>query len=332
MVFLTEFGRTPKINKEGGRDHWGTAGSHLLRRRRREGRPGDRRDRQDRRATRPRAAYTPVRRGRDDLRGAGHRPRARCCTTARAARSRCCRRGSRFRGCCSFRTGGSGSYDPCSRYPVWRGGKGSRRPARRTFPEGMTRTDYRSFEDMRGIRAEERQHPFTRLLDTVFPKLRCASARTHPLRTTAGESSQLAPGPPDARPTHRSFWRRLCARMLDDSGRGQAMPQRDGGWAAQARSVRLYSPGLGKDVPEWGDTNRVTAELAWEVPESPPGRFLRCTYRQLILLSCFDETAASLNGPCSSRQRRVAGGELRRVILREANPRGRIKEKIKGRA
>jgi hypothetical protein len=27
VVFLTEFGRTPKINKEGGRDHWGTTGS-----------------------------------------------------------------------------------------------------------------------------------------------------------------------------------------------------------------------------------------------------------------------------------------------------------------
>lgn len=27
VVFLTEFGRTPKINKAGGRDHWGTAGS-----------------------------------------------------------------------------------------------------------------------------------------------------------------------------------------------------------------------------------------------------------------------------------------------------------------
>jgi len=27
VVFLTEFGRTPKINKEGGRDHWGPAGS-----------------------------------------------------------------------------------------------------------------------------------------------------------------------------------------------------------------------------------------------------------------------------------------------------------------
>ena len=27
VLFLTEFGRTPKINKEGGRDHWGTAGS-----------------------------------------------------------------------------------------------------------------------------------------------------------------------------------------------------------------------------------------------------------------------------------------------------------------
>ncbi|MDA0832007.1 MAG: DUF1501 domain-containing protein [Planctomycetota bacterium] len=27
VVFLTEFGRTPKINSEGGRDHWGPAGS-----------------------------------------------------------------------------------------------------------------------------------------------------------------------------------------------------------------------------------------------------------------------------------------------------------------
>ena len=27
VVFLTEFGRTPKINKTGGRDHWGAAGS-----------------------------------------------------------------------------------------------------------------------------------------------------------------------------------------------------------------------------------------------------------------------------------------------------------------
>jgi uncharacterized protein (DUF1501 family) len=27
VVFLTEFGRTPKINANGGRDHWGTCGS-----------------------------------------------------------------------------------------------------------------------------------------------------------------------------------------------------------------------------------------------------------------------------------------------------------------
>src|SRR5262249_12855866 len=27
IVFLTEFGRTPKINKEGGRDHWGKTAS-----------------------------------------------------------------------------------------------------------------------------------------------------------------------------------------------------------------------------------------------------------------------------------------------------------------
>jgi hypothetical protein len=30
VVFLTEFGRTPKFNKEGGRDHWGKAGSVFL--------------------------------------------------------------------------------------------------------------------------------------------------------------------------------------------------------------------------------------------------------------------------------------------------------------
>ena len=27
VVFLTEFGRTPKINSAGGRDHWGMCGS-----------------------------------------------------------------------------------------------------------------------------------------------------------------------------------------------------------------------------------------------------------------------------------------------------------------
>jgi arylsulfatase A-like enzyme len=27
VVFLTDFGRTPRINREGGRDHWGAAGS-----------------------------------------------------------------------------------------------------------------------------------------------------------------------------------------------------------------------------------------------------------------------------------------------------------------
>ncbi len=30
VVYLTEFGRTPKINKDGGRDHWGPAGSIFL--------------------------------------------------------------------------------------------------------------------------------------------------------------------------------------------------------------------------------------------------------------------------------------------------------------
>jgi hypothetical protein len=30
VVFMTEFGRTPRINREGGRDHWGAAGSILF--------------------------------------------------------------------------------------------------------------------------------------------------------------------------------------------------------------------------------------------------------------------------------------------------------------
>ena len=30
VVFLTEFGRTPRINRDGGRDHWGAAGSIFL--------------------------------------------------------------------------------------------------------------------------------------------------------------------------------------------------------------------------------------------------------------------------------------------------------------
>jgi uncharacterized protein (DUF1501 family) len=30
VIFLTEFGRTPRINKDGGRDHWGRSGSILF--------------------------------------------------------------------------------------------------------------------------------------------------------------------------------------------------------------------------------------------------------------------------------------------------------------
>ena len=41
-----EFGRTPKINKDAGRDHWAPAGVAAVRRRRRARRPGDRPDRQ----------------------------------------------------------------------------------------------------------------------------------------------------------------------------------------------------------------------------------------------------------------------------------------------
>ena len=55
-----EFGRTPKINKEAGRDHWGRAFFALLRRRRREGRA-----RSSARPTRPaaprsRTPYSPM--------------------------------------------------------------------------------------------------------------------------------------------------------------------------------------------------------------------------------------------------------------------------------
>ena len=40
VVFLTEFGRTPKINKLGGRDHWGDAGSIFFAGGEHDARPG----------------------------------------------------------------------------------------------------------------------------------------------------------------------------------------------------------------------------------------------------------------------------------------------------
>ena len=48
VVVWGEFGRTPKINKDAGRDHWAHVSNAPALRRRHEGRPGDRLDRQDR--------------------------------------------------------------------------------------------------------------------------------------------------------------------------------------------------------------------------------------------------------------------------------------------
>ena len=46
VVVWGEFGRTPKINKDAGRDHWAPVNGASAGRRRDEGRPGDRLDRQ----------------------------------------------------------------------------------------------------------------------------------------------------------------------------------------------------------------------------------------------------------------------------------------------
>ena len=48
VIALGEFGRTPQINKDAGRDHWSNAMSRAVRRRRHARRPGRRRDRQAR--------------------------------------------------------------------------------------------------------------------------------------------------------------------------------------------------------------------------------------------------------------------------------------------
>ena len=55
VVVWGEFGRTPKINKDAGRDHWARVNCGAAGRRRHEGRPGDRLDRQARRPGRRRA-------------------------------------------------------------------------------------------------------------------------------------------------------------------------------------------------------------------------------------------------------------------------------------
>ena len=73
---MGEFGRTPKLNTAGGRDHWPRVFSVRPGGRRRRGRPGHRRQRPHRREPRrpPGHARRP---GLHDLHAAGHRPRPR---------------------------------------------------------------------------------------------------------------------------------------------------------------------------------------------------------------------------------------------------------------
>ncbi len=51
VVVWGEFGRTPRINKDGGRDHWPQVGLRPAGRRRHADRPGDRLDRPPRAST-----------------------------------------------------------------------------------------------------------------------------------------------------------------------------------------------------------------------------------------------------------------------------------------
>ena len=72
LVIVTgEFGRTPKINKDAGRDHWGPVMTPALRRRRRPGRHGHRRHRP------ASAAYPIADRQTPENLAATHLPRAR---------------------------------------------------------------------------------------------------------------------------------------------------------------------------------------------------------------------------------------------------------------
>ena len=75
VVMMGEFGRTPKINQNAGRDHHGRANSVLVAG---AGIPGGPGSGQDRRPRRPadRATGHPGRPGRGPLPEAGHRPRA----------------------------------------------------------------------------------------------------------------------------------------------------------------------------------------------------------------------------------------------------------------
>ena len=73
VVVWGEFGRTPKINKDAGRDHWARVNSALLFGGGHEGRPGDRLDRQAGRLGRQPAGPLPGRPGHH-LPQPGHRP------------------------------------------------------------------------------------------------------------------------------------------------------------------------------------------------------------------------------------------------------------------
>ena len=103
VVAMGEFGRTPKVNPAGGRDHWPQCWSILM-----GGGPlkggtvVGASDEIGGRAERP--ADDPGRSRRDDLQGPGHRPRVRNCPARRAGRSRGgSRRGTDFRvSSCSF--------------------------------------------------------------------------------------------------------------------------------------------------------------------------------------------------------------------------------------
>ena len=73
VVYLTDFGRTPKINKQGGRDHWGRSGSIFFAGGGGGGRAGDWRDRLAGRQPDDGGVH-PGRHGRDDLRRPRRRP------------------------------------------------------------------------------------------------------------------------------------------------------------------------------------------------------------------------------------------------------------------
>ena len=73
VLAFGEFGRSPKINKDVGRDHWGTGGVAAVRRRRRPRRTGSRPNRQARRL-RDAPSGGAGGRGLHRLRGTGHRP------------------------------------------------------------------------------------------------------------------------------------------------------------------------------------------------------------------------------------------------------------------